>query len=259
VKKTIFENAVTIILALLLIDITVTAIVFFNRGFAFPRSVLLIGFIFQFALIFIFKIIILKFIKSSRKQKNILIIAPKEESDGIALKLLLDKLNLDNLKYICNELNDETYKFIDNSEKIYIGNNIDINDKLDIIRYCFDMQKDVYLIPGLYELTMVNSKPTQINDTLVFKVDKLGLSFEQIIVKRIIDILVSFIALIIMSPVFLIVSMVIKLYDRGPILFKQVVTTGTALSTQRHHPRWTSLFQAIWNACSLIFTANLKP
>jgi exopolysaccharide biosynthesis polyprenyl glycosylphosphotransferase len=83
------------------------------------------------------------------------------------------------------------------------------------------MNKDVYLIPGLYELAMINSKATQVNDILIFKVDKLGLSFEQILVKRLMDIIISILGLTVMAPILLIASVAIKFYDGGPILFKQ--------------------------------------
>ena len=48
-----------------------------------------------------------------------------------------------------------------------------------------------------------------------------GLTFEQAIVKRIIDIVVSGIGLIIASPIMLICAIAIKLDDGGPILFRQ--------------------------------------
>ena len=227
VKKSVFENALTIAIALFLIDIIVVAIVFFNRGFSFPRSVILLGYIMQFILIFTVKIIIIKLIKSNRKQNNILIIASKEESEELAIKLLLDKVNVDNLKYISNNVNDETYRIIDNSEKIYIGNNINVNDKMNVIKYCSEKQKEVYLIPGLYELAMMNSKVNQIKDILFLKVDKLGLTFEQILVKRIIDVAASLIGLILLSPLLIIVAITVKVYDRGPVFYKQErVTIG---------------------------------
>jgi exopolysaccharide biosynthesis polyprenyl glycosylphosphotransferase len=221
IKKTIFENALIIALALFIIDISVIAIVFFNRGFSFPRSVILLGYVIQFTIIFTLKIIILKFIKLNWKQKNILIIASKEESEELAVKMLLDKVNFDNLKYISNHVNDETYKLIDISEKVYLGKNIDIGDKIDVIEYCSKNNKDVYLIPGSYELAMMNSKTNQIKDILFLKVDKLGLTFEQIIVKRAIDIVASLVGLVLLSPILTIVALIIKIYDGGPIFYKQ--------------------------------------
>lgn len=221
VKKSLFENAITIGISLFLIDIITVAIVFFDRGFAFPRSVFLIGFFLQFVLLFILKIVIINIIKINRKRKDILIIAPKEEAECIAKKLLLDKYNFDNIKYICSEVNDLIYGFINNVDKIYIGNNVSNKDKLNIIKYCSERNKTVYIVPGLFEIALVNSKTTQINDILVFKVNSMGLSFEQEILKRLLDITVSLIGLIIVSPLLLIVSIIIKLYDGGPIFYKQ--------------------------------------
>lgn len=221
VNKSTFENALTIAIALFLIDITVVAIVFFNRGFSFPRSVILLGYIIQFILIFTVKTIIIKFVKAKRKQNNILIIASKEESEELAVKLLLDRADLDKLKYITGNVNGETYDLIDKSEKIYIGNNINIEDKLNVIKYCSEKQKDIYLIPGLYELAMMNSKVDQIKDTLILKVDKLGLSFEQIFLKRAIDAAASLAGLLLLSPIFIVVAISVKIYDGGPVFYKQ--------------------------------------
>ena len=44
---------------------------------------------------------------------------------------------------------------------------------------------------------------------------------EQMAIKRLADILISAIALIVLSPVLAIVALLIKLYDGGPVLFRQ--------------------------------------
>lgn len=43
-------------------------------------------------------------------------------------------------------------------------------------------------------------------------------------IKRIIDIVISFIVLIILSPVYLFISILIKIIDKGPIIYKQIRT-----------------------------------
>lgn len=220
-KKSLFENAVTIAICLVLIDIITMAIVFFNRGFAFPRSVFLIGFVIQFLLIFITKFIILKTLKSNRKEKDILIIASEQEAEYIAKKILLDKYNFDNIKFICSEINGDTYKLIDNVDKVYIGSSLKNINKLNTIRYCTENNKTAYLVPSFFEISLVGLKITQINDIPVFKIEDMGLTYEQRFMKRILDITMSFIGLVILSPIMLIVSIIIKLYDRGPILYKQ--------------------------------------
>lgn len=220
-KKPLFENAVIIFISLILIDILTVAIVFFNRGFSFPRSIFFIGFIIQFLLIFTTKILILSFFKRKRTEKDILIIALKEEAEYIAKKILIDKNNLDSIRYINEIIDKNTYKLIDLVDKVYIGDTIDNSDKLDIINYCSEMGKAIYLIPSLFEISLVDFKVSQVDDLLIFKLEDLGLTYEQRFMKRMSDIAISLIGLILTSPILIIISIVIKLYDKGPIFFKQ--------------------------------------
>jgi len=221
-KKPLFENAVIVFISLLLINIATIAIAFFNRGFAFPRSIFLIGFVIQFLLIFTTKYLIIKFIVSKRVGKDILIaVDSMEEAEYIAKKILLDKNNFDNIRYICHNINKKTYELIDTVDKIYIGDSIGNNDKLNIINYCSEKGKAIYLIPSLYEISLVDFKVSQVDDLLVFKIEDLGLTYEQRVIKRILDITISSIGLIITSPLIMIISIIIKLYDGGSVFFKQ--------------------------------------
>jgi exopolysaccharide biosynthesis polyprenyl glycosylphosphotransferase len=221
-KKSLFENAVIIFISLLLIDITTIAVAFFNRGFAFPRSVFLIGFVIQFFLIFATKFLILKIFKSNRIKKDILIaVASMEEAEYIAKKILLDKNNLDNIKYICHDINKKVYELIDTVDKVYIGDSMNNTDKLNIINYCSEKGKTIYLIPSLYEISLVDFKVSQVDDLLIFKLEDLGLTYEQRIIKRTLDITISLIGLIVTSPILIVVPIIVKLHDGGSILFKQ--------------------------------------
>ena len=120
-----------------------------------------------------------------------------EEAEYIAKKILLDKNNFDNIRYICHNINKKTYELIDTVDKIYIGDSIGNNDKLNIINYCSEKGKAIYLIPSLYEISLVDFKVSQVDDLLVFKIEDLGLTYEQRVIKRILDITISSIGLII--------------------------------------------------------------
>lgn len=64
---------------------------------------------------------IINILKSIYHKKKFLIFGTKEDTDNIATKLLLNKNNLDNLKYICNNIDNDIYTLIDEMDKIYIG------------------------------------------------------------------------------------------------------------------------------------------
>ena len=58
-------------------------------------------------------------------------------------------------------------------------------------------------------------------DTPLLLARNSGLSFDQRFCKRLLDLLVSTILLVITSPIMLIAALCIKLYDHGPVFFKQ--------------------------------------
>ncbi len=98
---------------------------------------------------------------------------------------------------------------------------IDKNAKHDILRYCYTHMKRVYVLPSSTDIILGSSYHIQITDTPVLMCRNRGLTAEQEGVKRLFDIIVSALGLIIASPVMLIIAVSIKLCDGGPIFFKQ--------------------------------------
>ena len=72
--------------------------------------------------------------------------------------------------------------------------------KSDIILSCAKNKTVVYVVPQFYEISLYKSRIINLNDLMVMLVDRMGLTFEQRLFKRIIDIVCSFIFLIIASP-----------------------------------------------------------
>ncbi len=91
----------------------------------------------------------------------------------------------------------------------------------EITKYCFENDIRVYVLPRISDVLIRGAEEIHLFDSPLLLFRNFGLSIEQRIIKRTMDILVSAIALIIASPIFLIVSIAIKLDDKGPILYKQ--------------------------------------
>lgn len=219
-KKSLYENVIIIVASLFLIDTLTLAIMFFSRGFSFPRSIFIIGFITQCVFILITKILILSIIKRTKKQQKILIIAPTENSNLLADGFTRDT-GEDCIEYVLDSVDKNTYHLIDYVDKVYVDTNIPYSDKLDLIKYCSVKDKVIYIVPGLLEIAMMNSKIKNKGDVLLLKVEPLGLSFEQRVMKRTMDVVLSAIGLVLTSPLFLIIALMIKLEDRGPVFYKQ--------------------------------------
>lgn len=91
----------------------------------------------------------------------------------------------------------------------------------DILKYCYQQNKTIYTVPKISDVIIRGAKEITYFDTPIIKSSSMGLTVEQRVVKRIFDVLLSLFALIALSPVFLVVSLAIKLYDGGPIFYKQ--------------------------------------
>lgn len=90
-----------------------------------------------------------------------------------------------------------------------------------ILKMCFYADMRVYFTPKIGDIFVRGSIDLRVFDTPICFLRNRGMDMGQRIIKRIGDILVSLVGIIIMSPVMLIISLLIKIYDKGSILYKQ--------------------------------------
>lgn len=90
-----------------------------------------------------------------------------------------------------------------------------------ILKYCFENSIRTYITPKISDIIVRGADDIDLFDTPLLLCRNRGLTFEQRVAKRAVDIVVSLLAIIITSPIMLVTAIGIKLYDRGPVLFKQ--------------------------------------
>jgi exopolysaccharide biosynthesis polyprenyl glycosylphosphotransferase len=95
-----------------------------------------------------------------------------------------------------------------------------LDKRNEIALKCWEMNKELIIVPDVYELIVNNATFVQFDDLMTYKAKSMGLSRNQRIIKRTFDILVSLLALVILSPLMLITALVVK-SDRGSALFSQ--------------------------------------
>ncbi|MBQ8768059.1 MAG: sugar transferase [Oscillospiraceae bacterium] len=108
-----------------------------------------------------------------------------------------------------------------------IINDVTAGIRNDLLKYCYHNRIRTYVAPKMTDIILKGATDISLFDTPLLLVRGKGLTFSQRLVKRLMDIVLSLIALIITSPILLIVSIAIKIEDGGPIFFKQErVTLG---------------------------------
>lgn len=95
----------------------------------------------------------------------------------------------------------------------------------EVIWYCMQSRKSLYITPQLSEITMEGFGARHLIDTPMMKYEYRSERFWYNLVKRVVDILLSLTALILLSPLLLLTALAIKLEDRGPVFYKQKRST----------------------------------
>lgn len=98
-------------------------------------------------------------------------------------------------------------------------------DRNTIIKYCFKHSIRTYVVPKITDIIMKGSDDMHLVDTPVFLSRNIGLHADQRFLKRFMDILISGVGIVVASPIMLIIACCIKLYDHGPVFYRQVRLT----------------------------------
>ena len=101
------------------------------------------------------------------------------------------------------------------------------SDRKPIIKYCYGNSIRFYLLPKINDVILKGSEELHVFDSPIMLTREYSMTMEQRFFKRLIDIIFSLILIVLSSPFMLLTALAVKLYDRGPILYKQVrVTRG---------------------------------
>ncbi|MCR4684066.1 MAG: exopolysaccharide biosynthesis polyprenyl glycosylphosphotransferase [Lachnospiraceae bacterium] len=98
---------------------------------------------------------------------------------------------------------------------------VPVDIRTGIVNFSYQNLKNVYFNPHIADILEQNSKSVTVDDISFFASQFHTITFEQRIVKRLMDISISLIGLILTSPLLLFAAIAIKKYDGGKVLFKQ--------------------------------------
>ena len=89
------------------------------------------------------------------------------------------------------------------------------------LKYCFAHSVRCYVSPKISDIILMGSERIHLFDTPLLVSRNMGLAVDQRAAKRVMDILISGIGIIITSPIMLIIATAVKAYDRGPVFYFQ--------------------------------------
>lgn len=130
-----------------------------------------------------------------------------------------DKYNIEEtISIVCNI---EKIKERISQYKAVILADIPAEIRNKLLKYCFEKNVRCYSIPKISDIMIMSADDIHLFDTSLLLFRNRGLTAEQQFIKRVFDIIASLTAIVIASPFMLVIAVLIKAYDGGPVFFKQ--------------------------------------
>lgn len=189
--------------------------------FWLPAGPILIMTLVEYAVVVIWSLFSSRLYHSVYPPRRMLLVSGSNTSEH-----LIEKMNKRPDKYEIRECIDADTEIhllrqkIDEYDAIVI---CDVGAQMQelLINYCFRVNKRFYLVPTIEHIIIANASKVHLFDTPLLLCRNQGLQPEQRFAKRALDLFVSSLGILVMSPFMLIIALCIYAYDRGPVLFKQ--------------------------------------
>lgn len=91
----------------------------------------------------------------------------------------------------------------------------------NLLKFCFEKDIRCYCVPKISDIMVTGAEDIHLFDTSLLLMRNKGLTAEQEFFKRAFDIVASLAAILVASPVMLLIALGIKLCDGGPVIFTQ--------------------------------------
>lgn len=109
-------------------------------------------------------------------------------------------------------------------QAVIIGD-IAVDKRNEVLKYCYQHKIRTYVIPKISDILLMGADRIHIFDTPFSLVKGYALSFDERLRKRILDLAVCIPLAIVSLPFMLIIALIIRLYDGGPVFYRQTRLT----------------------------------
>ena len=181
---------------------------------------LLIAFIFQILLSSLWCLLAHKwYFWNNVPQKSIIIYDTNRGISDLINEYGLDKkFKVEKRIPIDDCLND--LSVLDKAENVFLAG-VHSKERNIVLKYCVAKDVRMYIIPRIGDVIMSGAKKMHMFHLPMLRVGRYEPTPEFLMMKRLFDIVMSGLAIIVTSPVMLITAIAIKAYDKGPVFYKQ--------------------------------------
>jgi exopolysaccharide biosynthesis polyprenyl glycosylphosphotransferase len=189
-----------------------------DASLAFPRSVLLVSGFLYFVLLSLEKTFVWNIGRKSHGIKKIAVISSK--NDKLADEIESRYSNFYKIEHKGNETDVLTPEDINSVDEVFLSTDVSNSVRKRVLALCINTNKDIFFVPTFFDLSIMSSTFFKTGDIPTYRISNVPISSDKKIIKRAMDLVLSSIALVVFSPIILILIALIK-FDGGPAFYIQ--------------------------------------
>ncbi|HAP93024.1 MAG TPA: sugar transferase [Desulfotomaculum sp.] len=202
--------------------IVTMALTFWFRGFAFPRSVLILAALIQVLMICVWRYFFWHVERWLYGQRQLLVIGHSPEVTEVLGRLFnLPRGWFKVRQVLPPERLNELPAWLFQVDAVLIVPSLSREDKATVLTACLEARREAYVVPDLYDIMLSHGNMLQLDDLPVVEVQDIRLSWLQRATKRTMDLTVAGLGLLLLLPVVLACALVVAITSPGPIFYLQ--------------------------------------
>ena len=220
-----YLKRIDVVYSLTLATICTNIVVYFqitliNRWFLSPTP-LLLGTLVEFVIIVVWAFGSQYVYSRLYRARKLLVIYGDRKPDELIQKMnsRKDKYNVSGKVHV-NEGERKIYRMMRDYEGVIIWD-LPSQIRNRYLKYCFAHSIRCYVTPKISDVILNGTDRIHLFDTPLLMSRNMGLSAEQRFIKRAMDLVISSVAIVVFSPLMLLIALCVKVYDGGPVFYRQ--------------------------------------
>ncbi len=156
-------------------------------------------------------------------EKCCIITSSEESLNNIVPKVKKYKKQY-NIVHMIHYTSRNAFDIINECDTIFLYD-IPANERTLLNEYCYAKNKNIYYNFEMNDIVMLGAKAALLDDKPLVSAIVRDLTFEQRFVKRLMDIVISGLGLVVCGPIMLVCAILIKAEDGGSVFFRQLRAT----------------------------------
>ncbi len=210
----------------ILMSLGIMIITFAGRWFAFPRSVIIYSFLVGVLLLSIYRLFVYKLYLKLGSDKKVVIVGDEKDVAPAVQNFSTHKNNKHKVSaVIIGNCYKNLSELIDEVDIVYLASKLEEEEKIKIYQLVTKRGKKLFLNTTFENLITINANIMNFEDESIIESTGFNIPPEDALFKRIFDIAVSLILLVVTSPFMLLTAILVKVTSPGPIIYKQIRIT----------------------------------